>query len=135
LTFVVSCGRSDSLIVRATAAPLLTNEARDASVRHVRLLRPALCALVLVGCGQAALTAEEERTVAEARYRFARVVLNGGGYGKALDSVDRVIAIYRDKPDAEYDGQPLKDVLRDAASDLDAYQPDMAAELDRATAE
>jgi len=87
---------------------------------------------LLAGCGQAELTIEQEGDIAEARYNFANLVLDGSGYAESLNSVDPLIALYREKPDAEYDGIALDDVLRDEASRLDEYQPDMAAELDRA---
>lgn len=69
--------------------------------------------------------------VAEARMHFAKLVLDGSGYGESLDSLDEVIKIYRAKPDATYDGEPMSDVLKSVASDLAGYRPAMADRLDR----
>ena len=54
------------------------------------------------------------------------------GYDELLDAVDDLIALYRAQPDLEYDRLTMRQVLQDAASDLDDYEPDLAAELDRA---
>lgn len=91
-----------------------------------------LLTAALAGCGGGALTDDEELAVAEARVAFAHVVLDGSSYGAALEGVDRLVAIYRAKPDAKYDDLTMRQVVQDGASKLDRYQPDMAAGLDRA---
>lgn len=101
-------------------------------MRNVGIAITLATIALVAGCGQPKLTSDERLAVSEARLNFAQLVLDGRGYGKSLKSVDTLIAIYREKPDAEYDGMTMDDVLRDAASDLDEYRPDMAAELDRA---
>lgn len=97
-----------------------------------RILTIALVAITLTGCGSGpALTDEERLTVAEARMNFANLVLDGSGYSESLDSLDKIIAIYRAKPDAIYDGETMRQVLVTAASDLDGYRPALADRLDR----
>lgn len=98
----------------------------------MRWLLAMVVVAALTSCGGESLTAEERLDVAEARSNFAHLVLDGSGYGQSQESVDRLITIYRDKPNAKYDGLTMRQVLQDAASDLDGYQPEMAAELDRA---
>lgn len=105
---------------------------RDYAQRNMgRTAIALLAAVVLAGCG-GGLTVEEESAVAEARYSISYVVLDGSEYEGAMAGVGRLVAIYREKPDAEYEGMSMRAVLEDAASELDGYQPDMAAELDRA---
>ena len=87
---------------------------------------------VLAGCGGASLTSDEELSIAEARVAVSRLVLDGSDYGKSLRAVDGMIALYRAKPDAEYDGLTMRQHLQDMASTLGPYRPEMAAEIDRA---
>jgi hypothetical protein len=104
------------------------------------LLAMSLAIVFVAGCGGESLTVEEETEVAEARLNFSMLVLDGSGYGESLESLDRMIALYRAKPDAKYDPDEdvegddltMRQVLQDAASELDDYRPDMAAEIDRA---
>lgn len=102
-------------------------------------MKPLVCLLAVLaftGCGGGTeLTAGERVMVAEAQYNFANLVLNGSGYGASLDSVDKLVAICREKPDATYDGLTMRQVLNDAASDLAEYRPAMARSLDRAAGE
>jgi hypothetical protein len=98
----------------------------------------AVVALALTGCGgggdeaSAQLTPDERLTVATFNADVASTVLDGSAYGSLLDSMDQAIALARQKPDADYDGLTMRQVLSDAASDLQPYQPDLAAKLDRA---
>ena len=97
-------------------------------------LVPVLLATValLAGCGGATLTGDEELAVSSARVAFSGLVLDGSGYGKSLNALDEMIALYRAKPDAKYDGLTMRQVLQDMASDLAPYRPVMAEEIDRA---
>lgn len=58
-------------------------------------------------------------------------------YDETLDGIDKVISLARRKPCAFYDDAnqgelTMREVLSSDASDLDEYQPDLAARLDRA---
>lgn len=100
-------------------------------------MKLALVALVaaalLAGCGGQKLTIEENSSVASAEFHVSELVANGAYYGKTLGDIDRLIALYRAKPDAKYDGRTMRQVLQDAASDLEPYRPQLASKLDRAT--
>ena len=99
---------------------------------------------VFASCsGEETLTDAESLDVARARASLACAVVNDDlneqcdGLGWVDDdeeraSVDRLIAIYRAKPDATYDGLSMREVLQDVASGLDDSKPGVAAELDRA---
>lgn len=93
----------------------------------------AACLALLAGCGGGGdeLSAADRVEVAGFNADVASTVLDGSGYGALLDSLDTVTALAREKPDAEYEGRTLRQVLADAASDLQPYQPDLAAEIDR----
>jgi hypothetical protein len=104
-------------------------------VRSVTMKSVLACVLVtvsLAGCGGDTLTAEEQTMVADAQLAFSGLVLDGRYQSEADEGVRDLIALYREKPDAEYDGLTMGEVLQDAASTLDEFQPDLAAELDRA---
>lgn len=95
--------------------------------------------LALAACGgdSDSLNADQQYTVAKFRADVATTVLDSSGYESLLDSMDEVIALAREEPGAVYEdsaGQKLTmtQVLSDAASDLQPYRPEMAAELDRA---
>lgn len=94
------------------------------------LATATVIAAVLAGCGgSTALSADEHLTVSEAKMRVAHLVLDGRDYGPTLDAVDDVIALYRAKPDAEYDGRTMGAVLDDLSADLAPYRPEMATQL------
>jgi len=91
------------------------------------------------GGGEATLNPDQAVTVAGFNADVAFVDLDGGSYGDLLDSMDAVIALARENPDAVYettDGErtTMRQVLSDAASTLQGSHPDLAAELDRAVA-
>lgn len=86
-----------------------------------------LMALAAAGCGggAAGLTDTERFDVARARADVACAVVNETlneqcdglgwvGWDGARASVNRLEAIYRAKPDAEYRGRPLRDLVEDA---------------------
>ena len=93
-------------------------------------------ALLVAGCGGDTLTTAEQTDVGDARIAILGNAVDGSGYGKVLSGVDRLIEVYRAKPDASYDGegddQAMREVLQDAASTLDGQHPDLAAKIDRA---
>jgi hypothetical protein len=99
--------------------------------RAMRVLLPMLLATLLIGCGDK-LTAHEQTVVAEAQQAAAMNVLDGSMRRETADGVDQVIALYRQKPDAEYNGLTMRQVLEDLASSLDGAQPQLAARIDRA---
>jgi len=91
------------------------------------------------GCGggdTATLTPDQAVTVAGFNADVAFVNLDGSSYGDLLESMDAVIALAREDPDAIYEVEgeqrTMRQVLSDAASTLQASNPDLAAELDRA---
>lgn len=92
------------------------------------------------GCGggdsEATLNADQAVVVAGFNADVAFVNLDGSSYGDLLDSMDEVIALARENPDAIYEGTDgkvtMRQVLSDAASTLQPSQPDLAAQLDRA---
>src|SRR5262245_3786077 len=102
--------------------------------------------LALVACGgspELDVLSGEELDVATARSSIASYVSDRNheldddfqesiSYQELVDGVDRLIEIYRAKPDAVYDGKTMRQVLQDAASDLDQDEPDLAAKIDRA---
>jgi ABC-type glycerol-3-phosphate transport system substrate-binding protein len=98
----------------------------------LRALAALVALAVIAGCGGASFTSDEELSIAEARVAISHLVLDGSDYGKTLRAVDDMIALYRAKPDAEYDGLTMRQHLQDMASDLGPYRPEMAAEIDRA---
>jgi hypothetical protein len=87
----------------------------------------AAMATVVVACGQAELTSKESSDVANAELHIINTVIDSSDYAKTLDDVDRLIELYRAKPDATYDGRTMRQVVQDAASTLDEYQLDRAA--------
>lgn len=92
-----------------------------------------LAAALAAGCGgPAKLTDDEQQMVATAEADMASTVVDGSYYAATLRDVDRLVALYRAKPGADYDGRTMRQVLQDAASTLDDTQPDLAAKLDRA---
>lgn len=110
------------------------------------MLGASLVALgLLVGCGggeSAGLTEDERLDIATFRADVSNTSLAGAAvgpvdaelYGALLDGSDTVIAIARDKPDAEYEGLTMPQVLADAAAELEPYEPEIAGRLDRAVA-
>lgn len=101
-----------------------------------RVMVGLVAVVLLAGCGGGKLTSEEQSDVADARLAILGNAVDGEGYGKVLRGVDRLIEMYRAKPDATYDGegddQSMREVLQDAASTLDGQHPDLAAQIDRA---
>lgn len=97
-----------------------------------RLLALLAACLLIAGCGGAKLTESEQLTVAEANEAAAYTVLDGSMYSETVDGVDRVIRIYREKPDAKYNELTMREVLEDLASTLEGYRPQLATRLDRA---
>lgn len=91
-----------------------------------------LVLLALAGCGGASLSQAERSRVDDAEQHIASTVADGSDYAATLRDVDRLIALYRSKPDADYDGRSMREVLQDAASDLEPYRPELAHRLDRA---
>lgn len=116
------------------------------------MLRPLLIVSLLLallgatGCGGGdssdSLPIDDQVVVANFEADVATTVLDGSGYESLLTSMDRMIALARAKPDAVYEtdafedspaeSRTLRQVLADAASTLQPYQPDLAAQLDRA---
>lgn len=96
-------------------------------------------AACLAGCGGGELDGDEKLAVAEANVALARAglgnaegSLSAGLHRKAQDAVDTLIRVYRDNRDAGYEGVPLRDLLQDQASEIDDFDADLAASLDRA---
>lgn len=117
----------------------------------MRIALVAALALAVVGCGGATLNDDEDSKVAAARVAISQAVVESFGEHECestlppelcdeRQSVEDLIAIYRDKPDAEYDPDEEKEgdeltmrqVLEDSASDLDEVDADLAAQIDRA---
>jgi hypothetical protein len=91
--------------------------------------------LLLAGCGGASLSRAERSDVADAETAieaYAAGGSNGADYADVLHGVDRLIAIYRSKPDAEVGGETMRERVQDAASEMDASHPELARKLDRA---
>lgn len=97
------------------------------------IVRAALAAIVVAfaGCGGEQLTDDESLTVQTARVAVAQRL-----GPEAVEGVDRVLKIYRAKPDADYDSEgdalTMREVVEDMASDLEENQPQLASKLDRA---
>jgi hypothetical protein len=87
--------------------------------------------LVLPKITDNGLTTHEKTRVADYEYAFIVNVQSGGGYGRVLRGVDYVIALCRKKPDEKYDGRTMRQVVADAASTFDPYQPDLVRKLER----
>ena len=114
------------------------------------LVGVVLAAGVIAGCGGGSdgLTAAEQATIASFNADVAFVDNEGDlgldAYESLLTSIDEVIAIAREKPDAVYETEAAEDgsypaesrtmrqVLSDAAGELAESEPEMAAQLDRA---
>lgn len=86
------------------------------------ILVAAIAVVALAGCGGQELTADEQATVATARMHFANVVLDGSEYAETQESVSGLVALYRAKPDAKYEGLTMREVVEDAATTLAGYQ-------------
>lgn len=90
----------------------------------------------MAGCGTNALSDDDQLAYREARVTIARSMLDSTTVTPAdrERAVDGVIMLYRDNPDVEIDGAPMRDELEDIASDVDDQDPDLAAKIDRAIA-
>lgn len=97
--------------------------------------RARVTLLLLAGCGGASLSPAEQNDLGAAETAIEAYVAGGSNaadYGDVLRGVDRLIEIYRSKPDARYVGETVRQHLQDAASTLDPSHPDLARKLDRA---
>jgi hypothetical protein len=94
-----------------------------------------------VGCGGSTLSSEADSRLAEAEQAVATYCLSQaeGGLGNLEEqdagqhAVDTIIEIYRQSPDADYDGRSVKQVAADVANQLDdGCDREAARKLDRA---
>lgn len=95
----------------------------------------ALAALTF-GCGgggSASLTPDEQLTVAAFESDVAGAAIDPL-IPRLADSTDAMIALARAKPDAQYEGASMAQVMSDAAGELEVTNPDLSAKLDRAVA-
>jgi hypothetical protein len=74
------------------------------------------------------LSSDERRGVAAAEAAIATSGLDRRPE-EVRAAVNRLIEIFRARPDAEYDGRSMHEVLVDASSDLRPYRPRLADRL------
>lgn len=96
-------------------------------VTAVALLVVAVIAGVIVLTGSG-LSSDERRDLATAEAAIANSGLDGRTE-EVRAAVNRLIDIFRAKPDADYDGRPMHEVLADASGDLRPYRPHLADRL------
>jgi hypothetical protein len=95
---------------------------------------------MLTGCGSGKLSSEADSRLAEAEQAVATYCLSQAEGGDNLDEydagqrgIDTLIEIYRQSPDADYDGRSVKQVAADVANQLDdGCDREAARKLDRA---
>jgi len=85
--------------------------------------------LALTGSG---LSRDERRDVAAAEASIATAGLDRRA-DEERAAVDRLVEIFRAKPDAEYDGRSMHEVLVDASNALRPYRPRLADRLQSET--
>lgn len=102
---------------------------RRATAIAVLVVAVTAGATVFTGSG---LSADEKRDVAAAE---AAIASNGrdGRTEEVRAAVDRLIEIFRAKPDAEYDGRSMHEVLVDATRDLRPTWPHLADRIQLGT--
>ena len=97
-----------------------------------RVTAVALLVVAVIAGGlvftESALTNDERRDVAAAEAAIAASGLHRRT-GEARAAVDRLIEIFRAKPDADYDGRSMHEVLAEASRDLRPYRPRLADRL------
>jgi hypothetical protein len=107
-----------------------------------------LAVIALAGCGGSSTSdktqdslgqALDDFTIAASQQTIAKACLDtltGTASTKLLtqasNGVDLLIEMARANPDARYDGETMRQVLSDQASDLDPCLPDLSRRLDRA---
>lgn len=94
-----------------------------------------VCTSILVGCSPPeplSLTSHEQLAIAEFQDDVTNFTSDGSHHKLLLASTDKVIAIARSKPEAVYkaEGQPVREVLATAASQLAGSDPALAKKLD-----
>ena len=100
---------------------------RRATALAVLVVAVIAGAIVVTGSG---LSIDERRDVATAEAAIATTGVDGRSE-RARAAVNRLIEIFRAKPDAEYDGRSMGEVLADASRDLRPYWPQLADRLQR----
>lgn len=99
-------------------------------------IRPAAIGLVLAfaiaGCGQQKLSRNEADAVALASVDLSLYCLDGKHPVRADAAVDRLVELFRAKPDARTQGASMRQLLADEASDLESCAPQLSRRLDRA---
>lgn len=97
------------------------------------ILPPLIVAVAMVaGCGSNALNDDDALDFRGAYITLLKAQAIDATYPSERGAVDTLIRVYRDNDGATLDGQPLREVLEDAASSIDELAPDLAAKIDRA---
>jgi hypothetical protein len=98
---------------------------RRATVLAVVVMAVIAGAIVLTGSG---LSGDEKQDVAAAEAAIATTGVDGRTE-EARTAVNRLIEIFRAKPEAEYDDRRMHEVVFDASEDLRPFWPQLADRL------
>jgi hypothetical protein len=87
-----------------------------------------IASISFIGCGEQKLTDTENAEIAAAQLKIATANLAGGDREKP---VDELIRIAKKKPCAKYEGDTMREVLQEEASDMQPYDASTADRIDR----